>query len=65
MVQKTNAALLIIALLFMAGCGHRLTDYQIEIIEMAESIIASNDVSELSSLDVPHVMCMFYWDYYT
>lgn len=53
MVQKTNAALLIIALLFMAGCGHRLTDYQIEIIEKVESIIASNDVDELSYLDVP------------
>lgn len=53
MVQKTNAALLIIALLFITGCGHKLTDYQIEIIEKAESIIASNDVSELSSLDVP------------
>lgn len=53
MVQKTNAALLIIALLVYAGCGHRLTDYQIEIIEKVESIIASNDVSELSYLDVP------------
>ncbi len=42
MVQKTNAAFLIIALLFISGCGERSTDYQIEIIEKSESAAHNN-----------------------
>ena len=60
MIQKTNAALLIIALLFIGGCGERLTDYQSEIIEKAESIIASEDVSDLSPRDVYVLLGVLY-----
>ena len=60
MIQKTNAALLIIALLFISGCGERLTDYQIEIIEKSASIIALDDVSELSPRDVYVLLGLLY-----
>ena len=60
MVQKTNAALLIIALLFISGCGESLTKYQIEIIEKSESIIALDDASELSPRDVYVLLGLLY-----
>ena len=60
MIQKTNAGLLIIALLFISGCGERLTNYQIEIIEKSESIIALDDVSELSPRDVYVLLGLLY-----
>ena len=58
--NKTTAVLLTIALLFIGGCGDGLSDYQSEIIEKAESIIASDNVSELSPREVYVLLGLLY-----
>ena len=60
MLNKTNAALLIFALLFIGGCGDGLSDYQSEIIEKAESIITSDDVSEFPRREVYILLGLLY-----
>ena len=60
MINITNTALLIVILLFVAGCGDGLSDYQSEIIEKAESIIASDDVDALATREVYILLGLLY-----
>ena len=60
MFSKTNTALLIIALMFIGGCGENLSDYQLRIVKEAESIVSSNNEDGLSAREIKILLTVLY-----
>ena len=60
MFNKTNIAILLIALMFIGGCGEDLSNYQSEIVKKAELIISSDNVDKLSVREVRILLGLLY-----